>query len=572
MRHLGGPVLPHADETDESLLRVAGVLTKLAEGGTPLASRPMSTAPRAMRSRRSTGRPDSSWSSVLIVSSLPLLLLGGLFQLVLTEFLGDRLELRPAPCSFNPACRVHTLGMEPEDPDLSFADLGLSKTFGDISAGYHDTATQLNTDIAAMSAEVSGITPTAKLDGLRSSQAEVQRLGDVLGVMAKAATAMEAAAKAWRDGVETGHYDKTWLTWLRAQLDSKRTAMADAEIELQDAQSSKDADRITDARTAVSNATRDFTAAQREYDDAHAARQTADETLDAAVAEATEQLNGGVAAVGGAGHDKRMSSEGNRAIPNKPAAAKSSPANSPGKAGPGAAKAPGAATPGGPSDDTRSSSSGGVDPVAVLNALRQQPAAGQPQQQPAGTGQPPAAAAQPVSATRPGANDKSNAITSSDLDDAYGTPPGLAALATTSSPPPRVSAPSPASGPATGPAEVSGGPTGNSVQGMKTETNVTGRPDGATAQTRLSAAESGNAMGKQGTPTAAAPHGAGGMPITPGMGGVGQGAGSTKQADPVRVRQVSDDVNEVQGNQTIAEAVRGGTIAKKDPLDPGNLA
>lgn len=467
--------------------------------------------------------------------------------------------------------------MEPEDPDLSFADLGLSKTFGDLSAGYHDTATQLNTDIAAMSAEVSGITPTAKLDGLRSSQAEVQRLGDVFGVMAKAATAMEAAAKAWRDGVETGHYDKTWLTWLRAQLDSKRTAMADAETELQNAQSSKDSDRITKARTAVSNATSDFTAAQRDYDDAKAARKTADETLDAAVAEATEQLNGGVAAVGGAGHDKRLSGEGNFSnTPNNPGTTSSrpagSPAGSPGNAASGSAKAAGAAALGdGPSPDTRSSSSGGVDPVAVLNALRQQPAAGQ-QQQPAGTGQQPAATTQPVSSTQPGKNDKSDAITNSDLDNAFGTPPGLAALATTPTPPSRVSAPSPASGPAAGPAEVSGGPTGNSVQGMKTETNVTGRPEAATAQTRLSASDATNATGKLGTPTAAAPHGPGGIPIAPGMGGVPQGGGSTKQADPVRVRQVGPDVAEVWGEQTIAESVRGGTIAKKDPLDPGNVA
>ncbi|MFN6547933.1 hypothetical protein [Mycolicibacterium nivoides] len=462
--------------------------------------------------------------------------------------------------------------MEPEDPDLSFADLGMSKTLSEQSARYHDTAEQLKAAIAGMAAQASGATPTTNLDQMRKEQAEAQRLGDSIGIAAKATAAIEKAAKAWRDGVETGHYDKTWLTWLRAQLDSKRTAMADAETELQNAQSSKDSDRITKARTAVSNATRDFIAAQREYDDAKAARKTADETLDAAVAEATEQLNGDYAVLGGASY-RDMSSEGNFSnSPNKPATAKSSPANSPGKAGPGAAAAPGAAAPGsGPSPDTRSSSSGGVDPVAVLNALRQQPAAGQ-QQQPAGTGQQPAATAQPVSSTRPGKNDKSDAITNSDLDNAFGTPLGLAALATTPTPPSRVSVPSPASGPAAGPAEVSGGPTGNSVQGMKTETNVTGRPDGATAQTRLSAAESGNAMGKPGTPAATAPHGAGGVPIMPGMGGVGQGGGSTKQADPVRVRQVGPDVAEVWGEQTIAESVRGGTIAKKDPLDPGNVA
>ncbi|KLI09335.1 MULTISPECIES: hypothetical protein [Mycobacteriaceae] len=465
--------------------------------------------------------------------------------------------------------------MEPEDPDLSFADLGMSKTLSEQSARYHDTADQLKAAIAGMAAQASGATPTKNLDQMRKEQAEAQRLGDSIGIAAKATAAIEKAAKAWRDGVGTGHYDKTWLTWLRAQLDSKRTAMADAETELQNAQSSEDSDRITKARTAVSNATSDFIAAQREYDDAKAARQTADETLDAAVAEATEQFNGGVAALGGASY-RDMSSDGNFSnTPNNPGTTSSrpagSPASSPGNAAPGSAKAAGAAAPGGsPSPDTRSSSSGGVDPVAVLNALRQQPAAGQ-QQQPAGTGQQPAATAQPVSSTQPGKNDKSDAITNSDLDNAFGTPPGLAALATTPTPTPRVSVPSPASGPAAGPAEVSGGPTGNSVQGMKTETNVTGRPEGATAQTRLSAAESGNAMGKQGTPAATAPHGAGGVPIMPGMGGVGQGGGSTKQADPVRVRQVGPDVAEVWGEQTIAESVRGGTIAKKDPLDPGNV-
>ncbi|MBP2451841.1 MULTISPECIES: hypothetical protein [Mycolicibacterium] len=456
--------------------------------------------------------------------------------------------------------------MEPEDPDLSFADLGMSKTLSEQSARYHDTAEQLKAAIAGMAAQASGATPTTNLDQMRKEQAEAQRLGDSIGIAAKATAAIEKAAKAWRDGVETGHYDKTWLTWLRAQLDSKRTAMADAETELQNAQSSKDSDRITKARTAVSNATRDFIAAQREYDDAKAARKTADETLDAAVAEAT-------AMIPSQGDGDDVSGEGNFSnTPNNPVTNSSRPAGSPGNAAPGSAKAAGAAAPGsGPSPDTRSSSSGGVDPVAVLNALRQQPAAGQ-QQQPAGTGQQPAATAQPVSSTQPGKNDKSDAITNSDLDNAIGTPPGLAALATTPTPPSRVSVPSPASGPAAGPAEVSGGPTGNSVQGMKTETNVTGRPEGATAQTRLSAAESGNAMGKQGTPAATAPHGAGGVPIMPGMGGVGQGGGSTKQADPVRVRQVGPDVAEVWGEQTIAESVRGGTIAKKDPLDPGNVA
>jgi hypothetical protein len=112
--------------------------------------------------------------------------------------------------------------------------------------------------------------------------------------------------------------------------------------------------------------------------------------------------------------------------------------------------------------------------------------------------------------------------------------------------------------------------TGTSVSGLTTDSNVTGRADGATPRTATSPSPATNLSGASGAETAATRAGAGtgaGMgapmvPMSPMMGGMGN-SGASKDREMVNATMTPEQAK-LLGLETIGEAVPGGTIARKE--------
>ena len=112
--------------------------------------------------------------------------------------------------------------------------------------------------------------------------------------------------------------------------------------------------------------------------------------------------------------------------------------------------------------------------------------------------------------------------------------------------------------------------TGTSLTGLETTSNVSGRPDGATARTATSPGPATNLSGASADQSTARPAAAGagtGMGgaqpmMGPMMGGMG-GAGGGKDREPVTATMTPEQAR-LMGLEAIAEAVPGGTIARKD--------
>lgn len=110
--------------------------------------------------------------------------------------------------------------------------------------------------------------------------------------------------------------------------------------------------------------------------------------------------------------------------------------------------------------------------------------------------------------------------------------------------------------------------TGTSISGLETSSNVSGRPDGATARTatspatNLSGAIADQTSGR--APAAGVGTGMGGVPpmMGPMMGGMG-GSGAGKDREPVTAAMTPDQA-QLLGLEAVATAVPGGTIARKD--------
>ncbi|WP_157625843.1 hypothetical protein [Mycobacterium sp. 155] len=286
-------------------------------------------------------------------------------------------------------------------------------------------------------------------------------------------------------------------------------------------------------------------------------------------------------------------------------------AKAPGTAAPTpAGKTPGTAAPSAGTPDTKTSGSG-IDPstLALASLLSQgQGQQQQPQQQQAAT--PTAAQQQPQQATQPqqnqpgkgdGKNEKKDgAIDVDDLIRSGALPAtatasvlGLGGGGSSSSVDAPVAA-APAAGPSTvlRPAGtpitgtgIGGAPavntqvpptSGTSQTGLHTSSDVSGRstptatafsPTPAGAETKTSAAGAGGAGGGQ---SAAAQQAAGKpampqMPMVPHMGGVGGGAGGGhgKDGDGKKIETYRSEG--YHGEDTVREAVRGGTIAQNRP-------
>lgn len=110
--------------------------------------------------------------------------------------------------------------------------------------------------------------------------------------------------------------------------------------------------------------------------------------------------------------------------------------------------------------------------------------------------------------------------------------------------------------------------TGNSISGLTTDNNVTGRPDGAaprtaTSPTHLAGAAAANAVAAgDAAQQRTVGHGPGMMPMIPMVPGAAGAAGGGKDRDPVTAALTPDQA-ELMGLETRAEAVPGGTIARK---------
>lgn len=115
--------------------------------------------------------------------------------------------------------------------------------------------------------------------------------------------------------------------------------------------------------------------------------------------------------------------------------------------------------------------------------------------------------------------------------------------------------------------------TGTSIPNLTTDTNVTGRPDGATPRTatgpspasHLATATAAAAADPAGAGTRGAAAGSPGMMppmMPPMMGGPGMG-GAGKERETVKAEQSSEEFL-LTGGPAVSEAVPGGTIARKE--------
>ncbi|CPW71519.1 hypothetical protein [Mycobacteroides abscessus] len=426
--------------------------------------------------------------------------------------------------------------------DMSFLDDGqTAATYSGIAAATDAWGAQLSAHIDELSRLSDGETVSAAMDQLAQTREGLSAGGYALAASSSALAAQKAANDRWRSAPQDD------------ELEAAQRAITQARQEL----------AASDARSAAA-AEGKLRAALEHSKDLNERRRQADQDFVDSSGKVQGRLREFNPEEGKNKKGKRKEGVNDHETPGKKpelkAHASPAPSNHRAPAAPGA---PGAA-PATPSTSA-SSAGGGPSPAdtAALSALLQrngqiqptQPAQ-QPQQQP----QTAPAAASPSSATSPGSTPKSKvdgAITADDV-------PGIAAPVPMPVSPPTGPAPA-----ATAPAQPS--TSGSSAPNLSTDSNVSGRPEGARSafnqpHTAASGA-TGAAIGAgTGTGTALNPKGMqaaagmpaagmpfGGMPAAPGAAGGGRG-GSVK---PVQAHQ----------NNIVYEegVVPGGTIAQNRP-------
>lgn len=437
------------------------------------------------------------------------------------------------------------------DYDFTFLDGTSANDLTALGRGLEAAASDLKKTAAGLAAS----NKTTEVDKVYGDLVVIRQQ---LESQATAAVAAGAAVSAMKRAADT--WKKTAPT--RAELEAADTAVKQASAELSTTANSG-ASGAEVGRLAVL-----LQQARDRFRDLRAARDSADKALVEAFDKVAKSLGGA--------HKKDEKRAGNPTVQNlpggkpNPAAPAPSAAPAPAPAArstaalPGTAPAPVAA----PSPATSPSS---ANEAAIAALMADQRRAGQPVQIPqAQPQQAPAAPAPTVSAPPSpqlggGSNpkqDKSEAVTSEDLDRAIGSAPaalpvlGPAAGITQTSPA------SPAATPAAAPAPAT---TGTSVAGLHTDAPVSGRTDGPRTALAAGTPENATRVAPQANPSGAHPAGApmgGGMPMVPGMGG-GGGNPSRKQNAPVT--KYTPETAELNGHETLSEAVRGGTIAQNLP-------
>lgn len=367
-----------------------------------------------------------------------------------------------------------------------------------------------------------------------------------------AVSAMKRAADAWKKAAPT-----------RAELEAADTAVKQASSELSTTANSGASGAEVGRLAALLQQARDH------FRDLRSARDSADKAL-------VEALDRIAKSLGGTVHkkdEKRAGDPSGRNLPGSkpnPSTPAPSAAPAPSPAARSAAALPGTApvpTPAPYASPATSPSSANEAAIAALMADQRR--AGQPVQIPQAQPQQAPAAPAPTVAPPPppqrggGSNpkqDKSEAVTSEDLDRAIGSAPAAVPVL---GPAAGITPTSPASPAAT--AAAAPATTGTSVTGLHTDAPVSGRTDGPRTALAAGTPENATRVAPQANPAGTHPAGApmgGGMPMAPGMGG-GGGAPSRKQNTPVA--RYTPETAEAHGHTTINEAVRGGTIAQNLP-------
>lgn len=499
----------------------------------------------------------------------------------------------------------------PEDPDFSSVDaLPDPSAAPKLSTELDTLATAIQTTATGIGTDAGGRTPD---DVVAAASAAANATRDA----ATNAATVEAAIKLLKDAVAAWKKDAP----KKKELDTAEKAVEDAKTAVAAAQKTYD-EATTDAAktlasTAVNTANTSLLKAIKDLAALKAKRKSADEAYERERAKAAAKmktLKGGNWTPHGGGTGKEVpgtgaaSSTGTDTQSTGTGSPAAKPAGTPSGTPKPTTGTPAAQTPttGKPSDTTGKGAD--AETAALAAALAGQQQNQQPQTQQAATtpqASTPQQAQQPQSDKdkEKGKDDPNGKTTGAiDVDDLIreGALPASAAAATLtgvgggnpiSTLAPVASTPSttfrPAGTPISG-VGLGGAPavnqqapatSGTSATGLHTASDVSGRstpaasafsPTPAGAETKTSGA-TGNAA-QQGTPLTQRGAGSGmpAMPMSPMMGGTAPTAGGTGKgsdgADPSKIlRRLSEEQKLLTGQDTLGEAVRGGTIAQNRP-------
>lgn len=469
----------------------------------------------------------------------------------------------------------------PDDPDFTPADtLATEMAAADpkLSVKLEDLATAIGIATTSITEAASGDTPTAAVESATKAKQSIADSAGNAVIVETAAAQLKSAADTWRSSAP-----------LKADIDAAEQAVTDAQQELMDmadigaANMSTYRDKVTNAQTAWTTMKAD--------------RKTADEAYEMSRKQVVDSLGQLKAAADGT-QDGTDTGDGTDIPGDDTTTGTGDDTTTPGTAPPSTTGAPSTAAPtatkptGTPTETAGSDELTDSESDALINALtNSQQQSGQPAAStPAASGSSPAAAtptAQPASlsdAEKDKKNQKTDPITTSDIEQALGlgagglATVGLGAGAAGLNAVGKVSPESPRSAPVAtqtpiAPTELAA-TSGSSVSGLSTASDVSGRSTpAATAFTPPAAAT--NTSGATGNQTGASPlngRGAGGMghPMMPPM-GVPQGAAAaptsrganTKDGEAKKITTYDPNF----GGETIADAVRGGTIAQNRDKD-----
>lgn len=445
------------------------------------------------------------------------------------------------------------------DPDLRAAESGAATTLRATAKQMLDTETAVQEQITTTANHNAG-------DGADRAASRLTELRISLNAAAAAVThaaelheALAAAAERYRASAPTGL--EILAAWAVAQKAKQELAAA------------ADSDH-GGFYAAAKRASVDADAKLRELEDR---RHAAVEAFNAARDHALDVYRTGSGAIG-VGDGTPLETPPALAPAPTTALAPAAPAVSAPPTDAGAP--PAAATPAAAETATAAapSSSGSPAAAAALAGLLAQQQ--QPQQTPAAMPQPqmamPAPVLSPPQPQRPAEQPFGDGV----IDDPNMI---LSALRSAASPSPTFTAPAftpvavtePAltplnplsAAPAVNPVAAAPIVTGTSTAGLITDTNVTGRPDNAPPRTATSTHLAGaGAVNATAGETGAGQRAAAAVPpmmpmMPPMMGGPGMGGGGEKR-EPVTAALTPDQA-ELMGLETVAEAVPGGTIARK---------
>lgn len=487
----------------------------------------------------------------------------------------------------------------PEDPDFSSIDaLPDPASAPKLSTELDGIATAIQTTTTGISGTAGGKTPDEVVSEANAAVTATRDLATVAAAIESATKILKDAAAAWKKNAPK-----------KAELDAAQKAVDDAKAALKTAQEAvdkaTDADSKYTADNAVATAEKDLRSALLELSTLQKKRKSADEAYEAArkramlvmkgVTTATDSSGEAPATETGTGSSAPSGAGNGRTAPSSGAPAAPSNGKPAGTPSPSSTASPTSTSP----SSTTTSTSSGVDPstAAIAALLAQQGQSQQPVQMPTQqAAAAPTATAPQQAGQQPSGQQAKNGKTDGVLDlDAVRellgeTAPGLAlglggGGTHTESPASSAPAPStnsttfrPAGTPISGvglggaPAVNQQAPTsGNSATGLHTSSDVSGRSTpAATAyssspETKTSGATgTGAAQQQAAQQTGARPMGGMPMmPMTPMTGGAPAG-GHRGDGEEKKITTYGEG-GLLHGEDTIAEAVRGGTIAQNRP-------